>query len=162
MGWTNVSDGIPPLTDDCLYRSDDVLCQDGGGNIFIGYVRYDIDSEQNPLWTHSGRDMYDLDGIVNWISMREVSESIDPNVMPDKMSGQTSVRFEHGLSDRIGPVLGPFEWVQLTYGSLRAKLPDQEEEIDLAFIEDDEWIRNGLVWSDVVIFSASGAQKGGE
>jgi hypothetical protein len=74
-----------------------------------------------------------------------------------------SLRFECGREDRIGRLHGPFEFVQLTYNSLRVG-PDGHffasyHEGDWGF--DDEAPRHGVKpeemgekWSDIVIFQA--------
>lgn len=76
MRWTNVSDGIPPVSDadqhSILGYSEEVLCQRSDGRTFTGYVRHDLDGDFDPCWTQSGRDMYDLDDIVRWIPLSEV------------------------------------------------------------------------------------------
>lgn len=59
------------------------------------------------------------------------------------------VRFECARKERVGPTLGPFEWVQLTYELLRVS-PDGEE---LAHYADEGW-RLGdddTAYSDVII-----------
>lgn len=77
MRWTNVSDGIPLVSDEILGRSEEVLCQISDGQTFIGYVRHDMDGEFDPCWIQSGRDMYNLDNIVRWIPLNEVVECIE-------------------------------------------------------------------------------------
>ncbi len=64
----------------------------------------------------------------------------------------TYIRFENGQEDKIGDVLGPFEWVQITYGVIRVS----DDGDDLAFQnKDDFWIlidEPGQLWSDVIIY----------
>jgi hypothetical protein len=62
------------------------------------------------------------------------------------------VRFERGTDAEVGPILGPYEWVQLTYESLRAS-PDGDV---IAFLGEDShrWYVMGpdyRTWADVVI-----------
>jgi hypothetical protein len=65
-------------------------------------------------------------------------------------SQQTFIRFEHGQDDRMSEVFGPFEFVQLTYGSLRVG-PDGD--IFFATHANGLWItEDGEAWSDVVIW----------
>lgn len=72
--WTNVSDGIPPVSSDrdrsFFERSDNTLCQDGSGKTFIGYVKHDDEFE--PEWFMDGKDMYELPGVVRWIFLKDV------------------------------------------------------------------------------------------
>lgn len=88
MQWTNVSDGLPPVSDSLMGSSDDVLCQDGNGNIFTGCFRKDPEGIGEPYWTHSGRDMYILDDIVRWISLEDVSQILEG------VSEQAGLRFD--------------------------------------------------------------------
>lgn len=64
----------------------------------------------------------------------------------------TYVRFEMGQEDRVGEDLGPFPFVQLTYEALRVG-PEGD---DLAFYDGHVWkLKDGTVWTDVVIFGES-------
>jgi len=67
----------------------------------------------------------------------------------------TYVRFEYGQEDRMGPDLGPFGYVQLTYEDLR--VPDTSApggDRTLAQLLNGLWVEpNGTVWSDVVIYA---------
>lgn len=60
------------MSDADLGYSEEVLCQRDNGQIFTGYVRHDMDGEFDHCWIQSGRDMYNLDGIVRWIPLSEV------------------------------------------------------------------------------------------
>lgn len=63
----------------------------------------------------------------------------------------TMVRFECGREDRIGEVQGPFEFVQLTNGELRAG-PDGEVTLGWLNTSGDWLTPDQQVWSDVVIW----------
>lgn len=78
--WISVNDRIPEMVHKDMRISDDVVCQDINGRTYIGYVRYswDDDFPTEPRWTESGRDMYDLEGIVRWISLGDVVAQILP------------------------------------------------------------------------------------
>lgn len=69
------------------------------------------------------------------------------------MNKQTYFRFEIGQEDRWSEVYGPYEFVQLTYGSLRIS-PDGE---DFAFLSNKDGYWHILTeletyYSDVVIW----------
>lgn len=57
----------------------------------------------------------------------------------------TYIRFERGRHGIVGPIFGPFEWVQLTYGHIRIG-PEGE---DFAFLDEPggDWI----IYDDVVL-----------
>lgn len=64
----------------------------------------------------------------------------------------TYIRFENGQEDRIGDVLGPFEWVQITYSSLRV---DDDGDCLAYMDENGYWRLYGKPderWSDIIIF----------
>lgn len=83
------------------------------------------------------------------------------------------VRFETGMFDRISKEYGPFEFVQITYGTLRVSTPDDvANEFAYYNEQDNEWwitdpkycARNGMAvvgdpedakqwWSDIIIYS---------
>lgn len=65
------------------------------------------------------------------------------------------VKFECGMEDRESEGFGPYDWVQLTYNSLRVSNPEDKE---LALFDDGYWILTDLAgkhagqyFSDVVI-----------
>jgi hypothetical protein len=75
------------------------------------------------------------------------------------------VRFERGRDDQTGPVLGPFEWVQLTYNALRVA-PNGEQLASYDPVQHDWFIEAnprvphtmlltvdelGEPWSDIII-----------
>lgn len=63
----------------------------------------------------------------------------------------TYIRFEYGQQDRIGPDLGPFEYVQATYDEINAS-PDGETR--LAQFVDGLWATpDGQKWSDFVVYA---------
>ncbi len=60
------------------------------------------------------------------------------------------LRFERPQDDVVGPALGPFEWVQITYATI-CVAPDGKE---VAALDSDEyWHVNQTDerWSDVII-----------
>ena len=60
-----------------------------------------------------------------------------------------TVQFETGQEDRQSDVFGPFEFVQLTYGSIR--VGENGDEF-LAEHNDGWWVtQDGQKWSDVII-----------
>jgi hypothetical protein len=64
------------------------------------------------------------------------------------------VRFECGQQDRIGPVMGPYEFVQFTYDSVSGYAPGKpDDEIHLGVLDTDrDWkTGDGQIWSDIVI-----------
>jgi len=76
MEWNNTNERIPPATDRILGHSDVVLCQDGCGNTFLGYVRHDMNGEFDPVWTQKGRDMYAIHNVVKWILLKDILSQI--------------------------------------------------------------------------------------
>jgi hypothetical protein len=67
----------------------------------------------------------------------------------------TFVRFECGGEDRMGPDLGPFEFVQLTYCDLRVQSPEDDFDRTIAAYHDGWWVDGeDRRWSDVVIFDS--------
>ena len=72
---------------------------------------------------------------------------------------KTWVRFERGRDDIIGPTFGPYDYVQLTYGTLRIS-PNGD---DLAVKYNGDWHvipehqpeeGSGRHYSDVIIYGA--------
>lgn len=68
---------------------------------------------------------------------------------------KTYVQFERGRDDVWGPLLGPFDWVQLTYGDLR--IPEDGDTLAF-FKKSGEWELTdlageyaGQVYSDLII-----------
>ena len=67
-----------------------------------------------------------------------------------------NLRFERGLDDRaggaVGPTLGPYDWVQLTYGTIRVS-PDGEEVAALDIEGDGYWHtwQSDGRWSYIII-----------
>jgi hypothetical protein len=72
----------------------------------------------------------------------------------DGISGMVFIRFECGKEDRIGPELGPYEFIQITYDCIRAFAPGKpDDEIDVAHLgKDGHWItEDGQRWSDFIV-----------
>jgi hypothetical protein len=70
----------------------------------------------------------------------------------------TFIKFERGRDGVVGPTLGPYEYVQITYNSLR--LPN---DVDLAYLNaDGDWEIidggefDGAHYSDVIISEVEG------
>lgn len=63
---------------------------------------------------------------------------------------KTFVLFENGPEDRIGEPLGPFEYVTVTYDTLRVP-PDGEV---IATYDGDIWVtEDGSNWTDYTVFA---------
>jgi hypothetical protein len=81
--------------------------------------------------------------------------------LDDKRTGggrlRVFVRPENGAKDRIGPVLGPFEYVQMTYDTCRV-----EDDREIGQYLHGMWHVDGLEgeWSDVVIYTKEEAEVG--
>lgn len=62
------------------------------------------------------------------------------------------IRFERSAEDRFSENMGPYEYVQLTYGSIDIG----DGNILAGLNENGMWttVADGAEWSDVVIFSA--------
>lgn len=70
------------------------------------------------------------------------------------------IRFERGRDDVIGPTYGPYDFIQVTYGLVRASRNGEETELATADKQDDgDWVlvdseRNETVFSDFIIYDA--------
>lgn len=75
----------------------------------------------------------------------------------EKKEHQTYVRFECGCEERVGPTLGPFEFVQMTYGELRGPYGETLARLDA----ESRWHTAGSSqwWSDVIIYTAAEEKK---
>lgn len=66
------------------------------------------------------------------------------------------IRFERGRDGIVGPTYGPYDFVQITYGLVRASIDGQETELAAHSQFDDDWTlldheRDDTVFSDVII-----------
>ena len=60
------------------------------------------------------------------------------------------IRFEYGQQDRFSEKFGPYEFVQVTYGSVRV---GDDGDTFLAEFEEGLWVtQDGQKWSDFVVF----------
>ena len=65
------------------------------------------------------------------------------------------IQFIDHRSERKSEELGPFEYVQLTYETLRVKeVGAKEEREDLSHFNliEEQWEYDGLFWSDVCLY----------
>lgn len=80
---------------------------------------------------------------------RQRRQDMTANAEPAKQM----IRFECGQEDRVGEDLGPFEFLQMTYGDLRVGPTGDEV---LAYFDNGWWITtDGQRWSDFVIWGES-------
>lgn len=74
--WTMVTDGLPPIEDEALGRSDTILCQDAYGDVNLGYVQYYPGEQFDPVWRKKGRGGYEVGGVIRWIYLYDILSEI--------------------------------------------------------------------------------------
>lgn len=80
MGWTKISDGLPPMkSDDFEITSEDVLVLDIYGNRITAYLHQYLEFEEKPHWYTTGASNHDVtDTVTHWHPLPGYPEDYKP------------------------------------------------------------------------------------